>query len=62
MDEIFDKGAHFIWGNTRLLERVIFEYRFLSGSGEHILAGNIPSLAAAGGGGLPGVCCFQSLR
>ena len=32
MNEILEKGTAFIWENARLLERAVFEYRFLGGS------------------------------
>ena len=34
----FEKAVQFIWGNARLLERTVFEYRFEQGPAEHILA------------------------
>ena len=34
---ILEKGANFIWGNARFLERAIFEYHFCGGSAERIL-------------------------
>jgi hypothetical protein len=34
----FEKAAHFIWKHGRLLERRIFEYFFLGGSKENIIA------------------------
>lgn len=37
MDGILDRGKNFIWENARLLERSIFEYRFLGGRSEHVL-------------------------
>ena len=36
MNSILEKGANFIWENARLLERAIFEYRFLGGSADRI--------------------------
>jgi hypothetical protein len=36
MSNTLEKGAEFIWANARLLERAIFEYRFMDGSVERI--------------------------
>ena len=37
MNATFEIGANFIWKNARLLERVIFAYRFRAGSSTRIL-------------------------
>src|SRR5512135_788905 len=36
MNSILERGANFIWENARLLERAIFEYRFLGGPADRI--------------------------
>lgn len=47
----FDQAATFIWSNARLLDRRLFEYLFLQGSREPVLAALRPYQNADGGFG-----------